>query len=326
MVSKFVSVIVPVYNAEKYLSKCIKSILNQTYRNFELLLVNDGSNDRSGMICQEFQNLDARIKVIDKENKGVSSARNAGLRMCSGDYVTFVDADDYVKETYLERMVEDIIETDADIVVCGNYYENKNHLLIEEKNGRARCIFPEQNQLNFCRDKFMYCVWGKLFRRRILINQWFDEMISIGEDALFIANVTKAAKKIYFNRECLYIYVLNDTSICHRLNPQKREEEIRAWLNICRLLKEGTISYQTAEMQLLKTYRRIQAANWIEGEHDYKKLSLCRMEIKKRWKTVFLVDESLLQKLVLLFFWACPQVYFKIYQKKNKNMNIMREK
>ena len=108
MKSELVSFIIPVYNVQKYLSRCLESVLQQTYHNTEILLINDGSQDNSLAICEDYQKKDNRIQIINKENGGVSSARNTGLRIASGKYITFVDADDYVKEIYIETLITDM--------------------------------------------------------------------------------------------------------------------------------------------------------------------------------------------------------------------------
>ena len=131
------TVIVPVYNSSKYLKKCIESILEQTYVNTEIILVNDGSTDNSIDICKEFKQIDNRIIVIDKENGGVASARNAGLEVATGSYVAFVDSDDYVEKDMYETMIEALNNNNADIVECGfnqiNIEENKKKIKIYEK-------------------------------------------------------------------------------------------------------------------------------------------------------------------------------------------------
>ncbi len=123
---KKVSVIVPVYNTEKYLEKCLDSIINQTYKNLEIILVDDGSPDNSGSICDEYAIKDSRIKVIHKENGGLSSARNAGLDIATGDYIAFIDSDDYVKVTLFEEVVAKLEETKADVCMF-------SHITVTEK-------------------------------------------------------------------------------------------------------------------------------------------------------------------------------------------------
>ena len=119
-----VSIIVPVYNVEKYLDKCIESIVNQTYRNIEIILVDDGSPDKCPEICNEWAKKDDRIKVIHKENGGLSSARNAALEIAQGDYITFVDSDDWIENDMIQSMLTCAAKNDADIVCCGFYFDN----------------------------------------------------------------------------------------------------------------------------------------------------------------------------------------------------------
>lgn len=114
-----VSIIVPIYNVEQYISKCIESILAQTYRDFELILVDDGSTDMCGKICDEYAKQDSRVHVIHQENKGVSAARNAGISLAKGEYIMFVDSDDFITENMLEKMHDCIAESGSDIAICG---------------------------------------------------------------------------------------------------------------------------------------------------------------------------------------------------------------
>lgn len=116
-----ITVIVPVYNVENYLNKCLDSIISQTYKNIEIVVVNDGSTDASGEICKEFSEMDHRILYIEQENAGLSAARNTGLDNMSGNYVTFVDLDDWIEQDYVETLYKKIVEYQADIAV-GNYY------------------------------------------------------------------------------------------------------------------------------------------------------------------------------------------------------------
>jgi len=123
------SVIVPVYNVEQYLDKCLASILGQTYKDFECIVVDDGSPDNSSAIIDKYVKQDQRFKVIHQKNMGVSAARNAGLAIAQGDYITFVDSDDYISNEYLEKFALKIANTDADIVICGLKILKKQYVL-----------------------------------------------------------------------------------------------------------------------------------------------------------------------------------------------------
>lgn len=184
MNAPLVSVIVPVYNAEKYLRRCIESILNQDYRNLELILINDGSRDNSLQICREYASSDPRVTVIDKPNGGVSSARNAGINIAKGTYITFVDADDFVSETYLSDFRA---SDDCDIYVQGYTRE------IPGKSPRINANvyelsfdFAELINMLFYSNMILMS-WGKLFKTSIVHTNkiLFHEGISYGEDRIF---------------------------------------------------------------------------------------------------------------------------------------------
>ena len=149
-----ITIIVPIYNVEKYLRECIESICRQTYRNIEIILINDGSNDNSAKICDEYKEKDSRIKVIHKENGGVSSARNKGLEIAKGAYITFVDGDDYIDEKYCEKLLKNLKENNVECVLCGfnRIYEKtaevvtKGENLLLDKNKSEKKLLKDSKQ------------------------------------------------------------------------------------------------------------------------------------------------------------------------------------
>ena len=175
-----ISVIVPIYNVEEYLGRCIESIINQTYQNIEIILVDDGSTDNSLSICKEYAIKDRRINIIHKENAGVSSARNIGLKKSKGEFVTFVDSDDYVKLTCFEKMIRGIKNNDVDMVVVGWEDEGGNPGWISDTSYKKIYGQDEISSLDF-----FLTVWGHLFKKINLKDQYFDEKIFYGEDTLF---------------------------------------------------------------------------------------------------------------------------------------------
>lgn len=190
-----VSVIVPVFNAEIYLCSCVNSILKQTYRDFELLLIDDGSTDQSAKICDDFQNKDARIKVIHNKNHGVSYSRNTGLLLAKGKFIAFCDADDMYEKGYLQKLVDAAENQAADIVICNYSYfcqtgvktvSNKPSGFIE-KDEIYRRIFIDNTIGGF--------VWNKLFRKRLIEDIKFDLNMQICEDTFFLCKALKNAKK-----------------------------------------------------------------------------------------------------------------------------------
>lgn len=201
-----VSVIVPVYNVERYLNRCVDSILSQTIRDFEVILINDGSQDRSGEICDRYAKQDARVRVIHLNNGGVSAARNLGLKLAKGEYITFIDSDDYVKKTYLEEMMA----PECDLSVCGFY-----KCLPDGKCERHD--FPYLGLQTKTIDKLshwfeegvLYTVWGKMFKREIIRsnNLFFYTDMSYGEDNLFALEYVSYCTSVSFVGNILYWYV-----------------------------------------------------------------------------------------------------------------------
>ncbi|NIK78176.1 glycosyltransferase involved in cell wall biosynthesis [Paenibacillus castaneae] len=195
--NELISIIVPIYNAEQYLARCVNSIINQTYKNIEIVLVNDGSQDSSGVICDEFADKDNRIKAIHISNKGVSHARNVGIDNTSGNYIQFVDSDDYIEPNMVELLVKYITDHDVDLIICGHTSIDANNNL-EERARMNDAIYSSKNEIYFklldCRNSsFMNPPWNKLYKSNIIktYNIRFDENISLGEDFIFNLNYTK---------------------------------------------------------------------------------------------------------------------------------------
>lgn len=201
-ITPLVSIIVPVYNAEKFIHKCIDSIRTQTYENFELILVDDGSTDNSGIICDEYAQKESRIITIHKPNNGVSSARNKGLDTATGEFITFIDSDDCINPQFLEKLLYNI----ADLTICSvitnlnREYSLINH--IYDLPSESHIISTLVNNI------FLKTPWGKLFKREIIIknNLRFDENIRYGEDTLFVLNYIKDIKNIACISNPLYYY------------------------------------------------------------------------------------------------------------------------
>ena len=187
-----ISVIVPVYNVEKVLYHCIDSILNQSFVDFEILLVNDGSTDNSGRICDKYAEKDTRVKVIHKQNGGVSSARNAGIEAAQGEYICFVDSDDYLESNYLKELIETKKKyPDFDNVWCGfqtveDYYNNnKKAYDVERDNDYS---FSDLNSIMDLFEKwFVQMPWNKLYKTKTIVENSivFPPELSLGEDYIF---------------------------------------------------------------------------------------------------------------------------------------------
>ena len=200
------SIIVPVYNVEKYIDKCISSILGQSISSFELIIVDDGSPDGSGSIAENYAKVDKRVKVIHQENAGVSSARNKGIEIATGEFITFVDADDYLAEDYLEYMLSLAESTAADFCLSLNCFSKRSDLRIGEDH--IQVLNPVEATALLLSPRVIVGCWNKLFRRDFLINNnlCFRIDLHYGEGLQFITSVSQRANKIGVGEQRVYYY------------------------------------------------------------------------------------------------------------------------
>lgn len=207
--NELISIIVPVYNSEKYLGNCIDSILKQTYREFELILIDDGSRDNSGLICDSYLEKDSRIKVFHQVNSGVSCTRNRGIQEATGDYIMFVDSDDYLKNDCLEVLYNNIKEYSADIVCCNScdelpmkkdIYINEDMIICNEES-----LFWDY----FYNKRHAYNIWAKLYTKQILKDMKFEHL-KYAEDTLFIMSIYKKISKVRLITYQGYFYRNNE--------------------------------------------------------------------------------------------------------------------
>lgn len=212
-----VSIIIPVFNSEKYLHNCIKSIINQTYKNFEVLLIDDGSTDQSGAICDFYSRKYSFIKSFHFSNKGVSFARNIGINESDGDYVSFVDSDDTIDTLFLSKMVEGTNNGYFDIVQCG--YKTISEEGQCEKSYEDAYEYSDYNQVDPIKHLFepektvSNSVWSKLFKRELLQNIRFDVKYRIGEDIKFIVECIRNSHNFKSIGGDYYNYLLRKESV-----------------------------------------------------------------------------------------------------------------
>ncbi len=232
------TVIVPIYKVEKYLKKCITSILNQTYKNFELLLIDDGSPDNCPKICDEFKRKDKRVKVIHKKNGGLVSARNIGIKNAKGKYICYVDGDDFIRPNLLEEVNKIITDNkDLDMVVFNaeRVFKNHNQILdFDIKNGLydkkklEKYIYPfmmYDNRKSFCKGLVFPVAWNKIYKKELLMKHYCqDERIKMGEDNAFVFECLLYSNKVYFINQVFYEYnQLNTTSFINSYDKNRFE-------------------------------------------------------------------------------------------------------
>ncbi len=232
---KKISVVIPVYNVEKYLETCLNSVINQTYKNLEIIVVNDGSKDSSLEICKKYEKLDNRIILIDQKNRGLSGARNVGIKKATGDYIHFLDSDDYITLNYYEKMIEALSDTDADIVVGGFYYEKyaaKNSVRYDY----PYCYTSMEDKFIKTQLYFKRFAWRYLVKRTLLVdnNILFTEGRYF-EDWNFTVHITILANKIITAPATEYFYRKNQDGIMlgrNKLKAQKRKEDSKYMENL----------------------------------------------------------------------------------------------
>lgn len=239
MLNKLLSVIVPVYNTEKYLNRCIQSIVNQTYKNLEIILIDDGSTDNSGNLCDKWAKKDDRIIVIHQKNAGVSSARNVGLDIAKGEYITFVDSDDYIENNTYENVVNVFELYKVDIVAfqcimelykLKRYMTKSKYGLIDYKVDKTPILdmFLEKHE--------QFYLWCTVFKRNIIEQIRFIEDLKFGEDCYFSFDTILNSNSMYIMNETYYHYWCNEESATRKFDCNKWKIKIenyyRIWLLI----------------------------------------------------------------------------------------------
>ncbi len=232
--NELISIIVPVYNVEKYIEKCINSITNQTYKKIEIILIDDGSTDGSGKMCDEYALMDKRVKVIHKENAGVSSARNLGINMANGEWISFVDADDWLDSDFCEKLYNEAITNEKLDIISSGYnrvYSTKQEKInckIERIKYSAQEYFIKllnvQNGYGFCH--------MKLIRRECIKDIKFHEDIEVGEDALFNMELVKNIREVLILGQALYNYRFNNNSLVRKYDDRYVEKYLKSMMAV----------------------------------------------------------------------------------------------
>lgn len=223
--NNLISVIVPVYKAENTLQQCVKSICNQTYKQLEIILVEDGSPDNSAEICNHLAKEDGRIVVIHQKNAGVSAARNAGLAVAHGDYLGFVDSDDWIDPEMYERLLQSCIEQDAQICLCGVKTTYKNKVVEVKKTEKPVLRSGDEAICDLIKNRSHSLVlWNKLWKKEIFEGVAFPEG-RVFEDAATTWKIIVKAERVMFIPDCLYHYNQIEGSLVHTYSMKHFEDE-----------------------------------------------------------------------------------------------------
>lgn len=272
-----VSIIVPIYNTKKYLDRCVESLTNQTYNNIEIILIDDGSTDGSSEICEKYKNVDNRIQVVHQKNAGVSAARNQGIEIASGDYITFCDSDDYYEKDKIEIQLNDLLEKKTDVSIIGIQADYPNGKSRTRFNTKESYLWQEPNteyiKFLLSDELFPFSQYALLIKRNICKQVRFWEGKRINEDKLFCYEILKKAKSVSFLSLSKYHYVLQNESATHTkfsekyfdaiIIAKKMEKDIEliypewqfyATMNMCKTLI-STLKYMLKDKNTNYKYR-----------------------------------------------------------------------
>lgn len=317
--NELISVIIPVYNVEQYVESCLNSVINQSYFNLEIILVDDGSTDRSGGICDQYALKDSRIKVLHEENAGLGEARNRGVRISSGDYICFVDSDDWIEEDYCKELVKAAERTNSDIAICGY-----NECFKDAKTPRVKyddCFTTTGKEILHytmtANSKYWFniSVWNKLYKREIISGLCFKSRVY--EDIMYNAESMYRANKIAYINQCLYNYRTNREGSIISKGFQRKTIEFE-------------MKFKEERVEFFNRNNEIELARDAEAVviHDkllyYAFMSLSKdnySEYIKKYeedlrKCIFIADTK--TNIALLIFKCFPQLWIKIIKKKYK--------
>lgn len=231
-----ITVIIPVYNVEKYLTACIESVVNQTYQDLQIILIDDGSMDASPQICDKYAEEDHRIVVIHKVNEGVSKARNVGLDLAEGKYVMFVDSDDWIEPHCIQSMI-DLMKTYLVQIVSAQFYINDDKgNQIPSRNVVEKVISGEE-ALNCYSPYYFTSCWGKLYSVQVIKNIRFRTEYYYSEDTLFYTEALFVTNSVFFTNKKLYHYRSNPLGATNSINLEKRMTDFFAREKICEMYK-----------------------------------------------------------------------------------------
>ena len=302
-----VSVIVPVYNVQDYLAKCIESIINQTFEDFELILIDDGSTDSSGKMCDDYALSDKRIKVIHQKNGGLSAARNAGLDIAKGDYVIFVDSDDYIHREMLSVMTAKSIEEHSDLTLCNYYFVDSQGKTIEHDSLiEKETLISKDSLFELLSKEWLPAVvpWNKLYRRSIFDNLRYP----VGkrhEDEFISHRIIEKSEKILLIPQFFYFYLQRDNSLSKGQFTSEKFDRMDAFLDRIDFFT-AINKKKCALFSLVNAILRLTADWKYKKDSDYKGLfEKYRKELLSRYRKGYYHISSFKYSLVLFLFRYC---------------------
>lgn len=318
-----VSVIVPVYKVEDYLKRCVDSVLNQSYENLEIILVDDGSPDNCGEICDEYARQDNRVKVIHKENGGLSSARNVGIKIATGEYISFIDSDDWVDKDFIQKLRNALIQEKSDMSAC-LFCRTKGNEGQRAKFDKKIEIITNKKYYNVLSENtYAGYATNKLFKREIIINNnlLFDEKIFNGEDFPFTLEYTKYVNKVSFIKQDLYYYFFRETSIMQTISLSKRFLTLlHAREKALKLLSENAPEcYDICKSSYLSILIKVKYMAMSDKKNYIDIYNEVNTKLKENKKGILkLKNVGIKEKVKLYIMVSFPRIMSKIYLRKVK--------
>lgn len=301
-----VSMIVPVYGVEKYIGYCIESLLAQTHRNLEILLVDDGGKDQSGAICDRYAAQDDRIRVIHKPNGGAASARNVGMDTATGEYICFVDGDDAVHPDYVKELLTNLIDQNADMAVCGFRYWSRSGAVVIDCSNRGGCTGQEY-LLRFLRDWSCSLLWNKIFRREVIGQIRMAEGHKV-DDEFFTYLVVMNCQKVVLFETPLYDYRLRGSSAMQDMGPHlerimldRVEYLTTRYRNVAQRMPEIGEAFFADTLDTITRY-------WYHSKNMPKAQKEIRSWVKAHTRSILTMKQPLRRKLTYLYqlYWKKP--------------------
>lgn len=318
-----ISIILPIYNVEKYLEKCIQSVIAQTYSNIEIILVNDGSKDNSLEICNQYAERDNRIVVLDKKNGGLSDARNAGAKIAKGEYFVFIDSDDYIHHQMIELLYKGIVEKNAELAICdlqyvyeGKQVERENEKIdISKEIENITCFDRKKAIENILSENFIvYTVaWNKIYHRK-LFNQIEYPFGKIHEDEFTTYRLLYCAERIAYIHQPLYYYVQRQNSIMSENFSEKRFHKVEAHKQRADfLIEHGLYESRAVKLYFFSFIIFIEKYISVFPENN-KRFEMYKKEFKKEFRTYkkYLLKSD---RIKLLLYFNFPKQYIKMQRK-----------
>lgn len=313
-----ISVVVPVYNMEDKVERCLDSLVNQTLKDIELIVINDGSKDKSDQIIKKYLSKYSNIKYINRSNKGISYTRNEGIKKAKGDYIGFVDSDDYVELDMYEKMYKALIKSQSDIVVCSyNKFNNDDKIPV---NISSNCLITNLYDNPSMVYKMDYSPWNKLFKKELWDDVCFPDKIKY-EDLEAVLKVFLKTNKVTYIDEYLYNYLVNENGETGIINDKV--------FDILTILDNLSLSFENKNKKLKKAYKILCTKKIFEYVHriiDHKDYELCISFVDKgykfldrhfrNWKVRYLLSSNSIKDFIMHYYRIHPNMYKKYIIKK----------